>query len=110
MGEKVAQWLERDTPLPSEWDGASLMTLVCGGNFRRFTRDYRAFSEIYKRLLAIPKDLLATLYCFCQTKEEMEQLRQYTATHSQPEIFSDQERAETLLREVESALQRTLGP
>ena len=29
VGEGVAQWLENDTPFPPEWDGASLMTLVC---------------------------------------------------------------------------------
>ena len=28
VGEKVVQWLENDAPLPPEWDGASLMTLV----------------------------------------------------------------------------------
>jgi tRNA dimethylallyltransferase len=27
VGERVAQWLENDTPFPPEWDGASLMTL-----------------------------------------------------------------------------------
>jgi hypothetical protein len=27
VGERVDQWLENDTPLPPEWDGASLMTL-----------------------------------------------------------------------------------
>ena len=29
VGERVTQWLENDTPFPPEWDGASLMTLVC---------------------------------------------------------------------------------
>ena len=28
VGERVAQWIERDTPLPAEWDGTPLMTLV----------------------------------------------------------------------------------
>ena len=28
VGERIAQWLENDVPLPDEWDGTSLMTLV----------------------------------------------------------------------------------
>ena len=28
VGERIVQWLENSVPLPSEWDGAPLMTLV----------------------------------------------------------------------------------
>ena len=28
VGERVAQWLENDTPLPADWDGTPLMSLV----------------------------------------------------------------------------------
>ena len=28
VGERIAQWLENDVPLPDEWDGTSLMALV----------------------------------------------------------------------------------
>lgn len=29
VGERIVQWLQNGTPLPPEWDGTPLKTLVC---------------------------------------------------------------------------------
>ena len=48
--------------------------------------------------------------CVCvllQSKEEEEGLKRYTATYGQPEIYSDPAKIDSLIDQIETALQRT---
>ena len=43
-----------------------------------------------------------------QSKEEEEGLKRYTATYGQPETYSDPAKIDSLIDQIEAALQRTL--
>ena len=86
LGAAVVEWFQKGTPLPSEWDGKCLQTLVRVGAV--------PFPEISHSHSLPP-----------QSPAENKALREYSSTHCTPQMFADEEKVADLMADIERCLQ-----